>query len=115
LEALIRSASPVCCRLPKSPQECHISGHTFLRFAVLIACAASISFAQDSVSFKPYTSTAGDTPANVYAVDLNGDGYSDLLQDSGISSPASFTVSLSNGDGMFKAPVQYCSAADQRQ
>lgn len=67
---------------------------------------ASFSFAQASVNFKPYTSNSGQTPGNVYSVDLNNDGITDLVQDTG-EGKAGFTVSLGNGDGTFKAPVLY--------
>lgn len=80
-----------------------------LCIAVLASAgAASLSLAQlpTPVSFKGYTSLAGETPGNIYAVDLNNDGVTDVLQDTG-QSPPGFTVSLGNGNGTFKAPVLY--------
>ena len=74
-----------------------------------VLCTACISFplvAQTAVHFSPVTSTAGETPASIYAVDLNNDGITDILQDTGLSAPG-FTVSLGNGNGTFKPPVTH--------
>src|SRR3954463_16421637 len=72
-----------------------------------VLCTACISVvAQTPVSFSPVTSTAGKTPASIYAVDLNDDGIADILQDTGLSAPG-FTVSLGNGAGPFKPPVTH--------
>ncbi|MGC1360266.1 MAG: VCBS repeat-containing protein [Silvibacterium sp.] len=50
-------------------------------------------------------SAADSEAAIVLAVDLNGDGYSDLILNS-LNNPQ-VGVQLSNGDGTFKAPVYY--------
>lgn len=88
----------------------------FTRVACIAGCflgAVSFSFAQTSASFKPYTSTDGETPANIYTADLNNDGITDIIQDTG-QSPPGFTVSLGNGDGTFKAPVLYTVSESSR-
>ena len=74
--------------------------------AVSIAGAASLCFGQTPANFKAYTTTSGETPSNIYAVDLNNDGITDIVQDTG-QSPPGFTVSLGKGDGTFKPPVTY--------
>jgi hypothetical protein len=76
-----------------------------LPLALCVFIPAAIS-AQDPVTFSPVTSTAGETPANIYAVDVNNDGLTDIVQDSG-QSPSAFSVSVNNGNGTFKAPVTY--------
>lgn len=65
--------------------------------------AACVCFAQTPVSFSPKTSTSGVAPYNIYTADLNNDGITDIVQDTG-ESPAGFTVSLGKGDGTFKLP-----------
>lgn len=74
-----------------------------LTFSVFIP--AFLSAAQTSVSFSPITST-GESPANIYAVDVNNDGLTDIVSDGGANSN-SFYVSVNNGGGTFKAPVPY--------
>jgi hypothetical protein len=73
---------------------------------VSIAGAASLCIAQTPASIKAYTTTSGETPSNLYAVDLNNDGITDIVSDTG-QSPPGFTVSLGNGDGTFKPAVTY--------
>jgi hypothetical protein len=68
-------------------------------------------YAQNPVTFTQHTTTSGYTPENVYAVDLNNDGISDLVQDT-VTAPNGFTVSIANGDGTFKAPVFYSVTAN---
>jgi hypothetical protein len=73
------------------------------------ACAVFASaacFSQQELSFSYTSSAGGPTPAHVYAVDVNNDGISDIVADNS-QSGSSFTVSISNGDGTFKAPVTY--------
>ncbi len=84
-----------------------------LRFLAPVACAfltlsisSTVLFAQTPVSFTAVTSTSGENPANVYAVDVNNDGLTDIVQDTGLGSPG-FTVSINNGNGTFAAPVSY--------
>ena len=80
-----------------------------LRSLALAACAAgtvSLCAAQAAVSFNKVTSLSGVTPGNIYPVDLNNDGITDIIQDTA-QSPDGFTVSIANGDGTFKAPVEY--------
>ena len=69
-------------------------------------CIGSLCAAQTPVTFSPVSSTTGATPANIYAVDLNNDGVSDIVQDTA-QSPSAFTVSINNLNGTFKAPVTY--------
>ena len=77
-----------------------------LSLALCLSEAALVCVAQAPVSFSGITTTAGNTPATLYAVDLNNDGITDILQDTGLSTPG-FTVSLANGDGTFRPPVRY--------
>jgi hypothetical protein len=80
-----------------------------VRILSLAACAAgtfSVCFAQTSVSFASKASRDAQTPTNLYSVDLNGDGFDDIVGDTGLSSPG-FNVSINNGDGTFKTPVHY--------
>lgn len=78
----------------------------FRTWALCALISATICAAQTPVSFSSITTTSGDTPANIYPVDVNNDGFTDLIQDSG-QSPSGFTVSIANGNGTFKAPVFY--------
>ena len=67
----------------------------------------AFSIAQNAASFKIVTSNAQtDTPGNIYAVDVNNDGLTDIVSDGGYS-PAAFYVSINTGNGTFAAPVQY--------
>jgi hypothetical protein len=77
-----------------------------LGLAAFAAGTVSLCAAQAAVSFSKVTSSSGVTPANIYTVDLNNDGITDIIQDTA-QSPDGFTVSLGNGDGTFKAPVEY--------
>jgi hypothetical protein len=77
----------------------------FLPLALCVLIPAAIS-AQTSVTFSPVTSAAGRAPANVYAIDVNNDGLTDIVEDSGQVEPG-IVVSLNNGNGTFKAPVSY--------
>ncbi len=72
----------------------------------IVSAVSSVCLAQTPVNFSTDTTPAGRTPGNVYAVDLNNDGISDLIQDTE-QTPSGFTVTLANGDGSFKAPVFY--------
>src|SRR6202048_1761670 len=76
------------------------------RLLPLALCVAGVVSAQTPAPFSPVSSTTGPTPANIYAVDLNNDGVSDIVQDTA-QSPSAFTVSINNLDGTFKAPVTY--------
>ncbi|WP_348262360.1 VCBS repeat-containing protein [Telmatobacter sp. DSM 110680] len=62
---------------------------------------------QSNGTFKAVEDTAIDNSAvPVLSVDMNGDGYSDLILHQAYGSPI-IGVQLSNGDGTFKAPVYY--------
>ena len=62
---------------------------------------------QSNGTYKPVEDTAIDNNAvPVLSVDMNGDGYSDLILHQAYGSPI-IGVQLSNGDGTFKAPVYY--------
>jgi hypothetical protein len=74
--------------------------------AAVLAGTLSLCAAQNAVSFSKVTSKSGVTPANIYTVDLNNDGITDIIQDTA-QSPDGFTVSLGNADGTFRAPVEY--------
>jgi hypothetical protein len=77
--------------------------------SLVLVCLVAVSgrcIAQKAVSFTLTDTQAAQTPNNVYAVDVNGDGIVDIVQDTS-QLPNGFTVSLGNGDGTFKAPVMY--------
>jgi hypothetical protein len=62
---------------------------------------------QANGTFKPIEDTAIDNAATpVLSVDMNGDGYTDLVLEQSYGSTI-IGVQLSNGDGTFKAPVYY--------
>jgi hypothetical protein len=75
----------------------------------------SVVFAQKSATFNIATSNAqSETPANIYAVDVNNDGLTDIVSDGGYS-PAAIYVSLNKGKGTFAPPVQYLLPADNAE
>ena len=84
----------------------------FSALLVSLLISATTLSAQTAVSFSSVTSTAGETPDNIYSVDVNNDGLADIVQDSG-QSPSGFTVSINKGDGTFKAPVTYTLPGNQ--
>jgi hypothetical protein len=76
------------------------------------ACAGFASllcFGQSAPTFTTETSASGPTPDHVYAVDVNNDGLTDIIQDT--ANPGTtgswFAVSINSGNGKFKAPVTY--------
>jgi len=78
------------------------------RRCFILACSVftpAAILAQNPVTFTPVTSPGGQGPANTYAVDLNNDGLTDIVQDSGPLEPG-ILVSINKGNG-FKAPVSY--------
>jgi FG-GAP-like repeat len=69
--------------------------------------ASAVSVAQNSASFNIVTSNAStQNPGNIYSVDVNSDGLTDIIADGGYS-PAAFYVSINKGNGTFAAPVEY--------
>jgi FG-GAP-like repeat len=66
----------------------------------------AVIWAQNSVTFSPVISPGTQSPANSYAVDVNNDGLTDIVQDGGQLEPG-LTVSINNGNGTFKAAVSY--------
>ncbi len=85
---------------------------------VAAACAALMStacFGQNALSFTTETSASGPTPSNLYAVDVNNDGLTDIIQQSwstALDSSADpdghfFSVSINKGNGTFLPPVDY--------
>ena len=62
-----------------------------------------------SPSFTSASSPSGPSPLHIYGIDVNNDGFTDILQDAGNPGITGgfFSVSLSNGDGTFKPPVTY--------
>lgn len=79
----------------------------FLTPVVCALLVPSSTCAQNSANFNLVTSNGPNAgPANVYAVDVNNDGITDIIQDGGYSTGA-FYVSVNNGNGTFAAPVQY--------
>lgn len=73
-----------------------------LSVCILPGCLAG----QASVTFNHVTTASAETPANIYPVDVNNDGLTDLVQDTA-QSPSSFSVSLNEGDGTFGKPTVY--------
>jgi hypothetical protein len=64
---------------------------------------------QSAPTFTPVTSVSGPTPQHIYALDVNNDGLSDIIQDSanpGITG-SFFSVSINTGNGVFAPPVTY--------
>ena len=61
----------------------------------IIALVSSVCLAQTPVNFSIDTTPSGRTPGNIYSVDLNNDGISDLIQDTQ-QIPSGFTVTLAN-------------------
>jgi hypothetical protein len=77
-----------------------------------VACVVSLSatcLSQTAPAFTFETSTGGPTPSQLYAVDVNNDGLSDIIQISSTpnGTTGTFTISINNGNGTFKAPVTY--------
>jgi hypothetical protein len=84
----------------------------FLAPAVCAFLASAISVAQNSASFNILTSKAEpDNPANIYAVDVNNDGLTDIVEDNGYSPGDNIYVSINKGNGTFAAPVTYALPA----
>jgi hypothetical protein len=71
-----------------------------------LATSLATCYAQAPVTFSSDTSLSGETPSTVYAIDVNNDGITDIVQDTA-QIPNGFTVSIANGDGSFRAPVFY--------
>lgn len=76
------------------------------------ACAGFVSiacFSQSAPSFTTETSASGPTPTHVYAVDVNNDGLTDIIQDTAQpgSTGSYFAVSINTGNGTFLPPVTY--------
>jgi FG-GAP-like repeat len=79
----------------------------FVAPAVCALLASAVSVAQNSASFNIVTSNASsENPGNIYSVDVNNDGLTDIIADGGYS-PAAFYVSINKGNGIFATAVQY--------
>ena len=77
--------------------------------AVCAGFVSLVSFGQNAPTFTSVVSPNGPSPAHVYAIDVNNDGLSDIVQ-SGIipnATTAFFTVSINQGNGIFAPPVSY--------
>ncbi len=72
----------------------------------IVTLSGAAGLGQSAGAFSTVSSSSGQTPQMIYAVDVNNDGIPDLIQDT-VSSPIGFTVSLANGDGSFRAPVTH--------
>jgi hypothetical protein len=81
------------------------------RLLAPVVCALLVSpvlFAQNPVSFNLTGSNAEpDNPGNIYAVDVNNDGLTDVVEDNGYSNGGFFWVNINTGNGTFAAPVAY--------
>jgi hypothetical protein len=81
-----------------------------LQMLAPVVCAVFVpafAFAQNPVSFNILSSTGPNAgTSNVYAVDVNNDGLTDIIADGGYS-PSAFFVSLNTGNGSYAAPVEY--------
>ncbi|HZZ41008.1 MAG TPA: FG-GAP-like repeat-containing protein [Acidobacteriaceae bacterium] len=75
-----------------------------LSVCLVLCCAAA--FAQNPVTFTAHTSTAGLSPQDVYAVDINNDGIPDLIEDATSGGNNTVSIAIANGDGTFQAPKQ---------
>jgi hypothetical protein len=75
-----------------------------LPLAAWMAAALPVCFAQTPVSVNGVSSTAGEVPANIYTLDVNNDGITDIVQDTA-QSPSGLTVSVGEGNGMFYPPT----------
>jgi hypothetical protein len=79
---------------------------------IAAGCAGFIAvtcFGQTAPSFTFEESASGPTPSHVYAVDVNNDGLTDIIQDSanpGITG-STFSVSINTGKGIFAPPITY--------
>ena len=72
----------------------------------IIPCIACLG--QTPASFSTVSSAAiSEFPISLYAIDVNNDGLSDLIEGTQSSNVSVFTVSLAKGDGSFAAPVTY--------
>ena len=68
---------------------------------------------QAPVTLHSVSSPDGPAAADVLAVDLNNDGFPDIVSSSLVSQPCSVTTSLANGNGTFQAPSTfYLDAGD---
>jgi hypothetical protein len=79
---------------------------------IVAACAGFVSiicFGQSAPTFTTETSASGPAPSHLYAVDVNNDGLTDIIQDTAQpgTTGSFFAVSINNGNGKFKAPVTY--------
>lgn len=75
-------------------------------------CAGFVSlvcFGQNAPTFTTETSPSGPTPTLIYAVDVNNDGLSDIVDLTSTTGTVGgdIGVSINNGDGTFKPTVLY--------
>jgi hypothetical protein len=75
-----------------------------LSVCLVLCCGAA--FAQNPVTFTTHTSTAGLSPQDVYAVDVNNDGVPDLIEDATSGGNNTVSIAIANGDGTFQAAKQ---------
>ncbi|MBU8934630.1 MAG: VCBS repeat-containing protein [candidate division Zixibacteria bacterium] len=74
-------------------------------FVVFLVTLSSISaFSQDMFA-PPVNYAVGDSPASVFSIDFNGDGYNDLATSTWGSDNVS--ILLGYGDGTFQSAVNY--------
>jgi FG-GAP-like repeat len=79
---------------------------------IAVACAGFVSiicFAQSAPTFTSERSASGPTPSHLYAVDVNNDGLTDIIQDTAQpgTTGSFFAVSINKDKGKFNAPVTY--------
>jgi hypothetical protein len=91
----------------------HSMNYSRLLAPVICALLApTLSVAQKSASFNILTSNAEpDNPGNIYAVDVNNDGLTDIVEDNGYSPGSYFYVNINKGNGTFASPVAYALPA----
>lgn len=81
----------------------------FLPVLVCMAAFPAICTAQNTPTSSGQQSPAGAIPYSLYSLDLNNDGFPDIVEDKWETPPSTngFNVQLGRGDGTFKTPVFY--------
>jgi hypothetical protein len=85
--------------------------HPYSRL-IAVVCAGFVSltcFGQSAPPFTTEASASGPAPTHIYAVDVNNDGRTDVIQDTAQpgATGSYFAVSINTGNGTFLPPVTY--------